>query len=192
MKRKAAQWIRIISLPAILALLLFCCLYASRPELFTGSVFGISLISIVLVPLLPYPVSSLWGKNPDIRREKQRSLAFVLTLLGHTTALVFGYLVNVKTELILIYWTYFLSIVVLFVFNKLLHIRASAHGAGMAGAFFLMPWLLGPIWCLPCAVIVAAVCWSSIILGRHTGKELVFGGCCGGISFLISLAITAL
>lgn len=163
-----------------------------RPELFTSSLFWFSLLSVVLIPLLPYPISLLWRKDVAARREKQRSLAFILTLLGHVTALIYGYLARAKTELILILWTYFLSIILLFIFNKPLHIRASAHGAGMAGAFLLMPWLLGSLWCLPCAVIVIAVCWSSITLGRHTGRELALGGCCGGISFLLSLVITTM
>lgn len=192
LKKKFAQFIRAISLPAILALALLCILRTMRPNLFPNFSFLFSIISIVILPMLPYPISLVWKKAETTPREMQRSLAFAFTLLGHTAALAYGFIKSLGRELMLVYWTYFLSIILLFVFNKLLHIRASAHGAGMAGAFFLMPWLLGPVWWLPCAVIVAAVCWSSLLLERHTAKELVFGACCGGLSFMFSLVITAL
>ena len=192
MKQKVAQFIRAASLPAVLALLLLCLLRGIRPDLFPRFSFPLSIIFIVILPMLPYPISMVHRKEGSTPRETQRSLAFVLTLLGHTVALVYGVVRGLDRELMLIYWTYFLSIILLFIFNKLLHIRASAHGAGMAGAFCLMPWLLGAVWWLPCAVVIAAVCWSSLVLNRHTTKELIFGACCGGLSFFFGLAITVL
>lgn len=192
MKRKLAQCLRAVSLPAVLALLLLCLLRIQHPVYFVGNSFWISIITVVIIPLLPYPISLVQSKVGAERRETQRSIAFKLTLVGHTAALLYGWIKGLCPELMLIYWTYFLSIFVLFVFNKLLRIRASAHGAGMSGAFFLMPYLLASVWYLPCAAMIAAVCWSSVVLGRHTIRELIFGGCCGGIAFFLSMAITML
>lgn len=189
MKIKIAQLIRILSLPAILALLLLVLLVNQRPFIFSGPDFSVSAVWIVVLPLLAYPLSLVGRQRGVGSREEQRSLAFGLTLAGHTGALLYGIVQNVSAELRAIYWTYFLSILLLFLFNKLLHIRASAHSASVAGTLVLALRFFGAAWILPCAVLAAVVAWASLCLQRHSVQELLLGASCGVISFACSVLI---
>lgn len=190
MKTKIAKLIRIISLPAVLALALFSVMVTQQPPLLSSQDFCISLLFIVFLPLAAYPVSLLQKKKEISPREVQRSLAFVLTLVGHTLALAYGFIEDTSIELRIVYWTYFISILLLFLFNKLLHIRASAHAASAAGTLMLIPLFLGTVWLLPCAALAAIVAWASLSLKRHSIQELLFGAGCGIASFAFSLLIT--
>lgn len=186
MKIKIAQLIRIISLPAILALLLLSLLANQQPAAFSGPDFFISTVWIVVLPLLAYPLSFVSKRKGVDVREKQRSLAFGLTMAGHALALLYGVIKGTSAELKAIYWTYFLSILFLFVFNKQLHIRASAHAASVAGTLVLILRLLGTKWILPCILLAVVVAWASLYLKRHSIQELLLGAACGIGSFVIS------
>ncbi|RKJ75096.1 hypothetical protein D7X33_18230 [Butyricicoccus sp. 1XD8-22] len=186
MKTKIAQLIRMISLPAILALLLLSLLANQQPAAFSGPDFFISTVWIVVLPLLAYPLSFISEQKGMDSREKQRSLAFGLTMAGHTIALLYGIIKGTSAELRVIYWTYFLSILFLFAFNKLLRIRASAHAASVAGTLVLILLLLGSKWILPCIILAIAVAWASLCLKRHSIQELLLGAVCGIGSYAVS------
>lgn len=139
-----------------------------------------------MLPLLAYPLSFVSKRKAVDSREKQRSMAFGLTMAGHTLALFYGVIKGTSAELKAIYWTYFLSILFLFVFNKLLHIRASAHAASVAGTLVLILLFLGTKWIFPCIFLVVVVAWASLYLKRHSIQELLLGAACGIGSFAVS------
>ena len=85
-----------------------------------------------------------------------------------------------------VFLTYFLSIVILTLLNKVIKVRASGHACGIAGPLTLAVYFLGAHSVVWCAVIFAAVIWSSLVLKRHTFGELVWGGLTAVAAFFIA------
>lgn len=87
---------------------------------------------------------------------------------------------------------YFISIVILTIFNKLFHIRASGHSCSITGPLILLIYFVGT-WCIfPSLLIYAAVLWSSIELKRHTVKDLIMGSLACIVAFELSLVLLSL
>lgn len=144
--------------------------------MFAGPVqLALSLLFLVAVPLLAYPLAALLPLYRKQGREGQRNLAFLLNPLGYLAAVIYGCSADVSRSLLLIYLTYFLSVAVLLIFNKVLRQRASGHACGIAGPLILLIYFIGWMCVLPCAIIFAAVTWSSLYLHRHTPGELTAG-----------------
>lgn len=175
-KESIAKMIRIVTAPPILVTALILILSMSRDDIFRG--MGEILISILLfgiVPVFAYPLQRILPAWKERGREGQRNLAFALNLAGYTSALILGYLSGAGKNLKLIDITYFLSVVILTIFNKFIHIRASGHACGVTGPLLLLMYFTGGAALLPCLVIGAATVWSSLELGRHTRQELAYG-----------------
>ena len=75
----------------------------------------------------------------------QRKLAFIFSLIGYATALLWAILVHTSKELLMICATYFISVVILTFFNKVLKKRASGHAcsfsdiSGRLETYFSLP-----------------------------------------------------
>ena len=189
-KEKLAKAVRVITVPPLLVCLLLILLYGTRPGLFSGPFqLALSLLFLMGIPLLAYQLAALLPFTRGKGREGQRNLAFVLNLAGYTAAVVYGLVLRASRGLLLVYGTYFLSVTVLLLLNKGLHIRASGHACSVAGPLILASYFLGWFAVLPCAAVFAAVAWASLALGRHSWKELVAGALTAVASFGVSLLL---
>lgn len=191
-KAKTARFVRAVTVPPALVCALLLILFFSRRSLFSGVAALLwSLALLVLVPLFAYPLAALlpgWEKKG---REGERNLAFVMNFAGYTAALLYGLFTRVSAGLLLIYWTYFLSVAVLLLLNKVIRLRASGHACGIAGPLILLCWFFGWAGILPCAAVFAAVVWSSLTLKRHTPRELLVGALSAAAAFSLSLLIAS-
>ncbi|MBQ7131145.1 MAG: hypothetical protein IJO29_01100 [Oscillospiraceae bacterium] len=182
-----AKSIRVITVPPVMAAMLLVVLrnYV-QGAVFKTYDFLFSMIFLAILPFLAYPVSYIL---PEIRckgREGQRNLAFVLNAIGYTCAAVYGIIANVSDSLMLIFLTYFLSVIILSVFNKVLNIRASGHACSIFGPLVLLVYFMGIKFAVPCIIVFALICWASVQIGRHTFKELMLGAFSAAVAFVFS------
>lgn len=189
-KEKFAKIIRTITVPPVLVFLLLILLFFTKDTLFRNvTELLLSIGFLMLVPAAAYPLAALIPKYKEKERESQRNLAFILSLVGYIAAVVYGLAAHVSQNLLLIYLSYFISIVTLTFFNKVIKLRASGHACSIAGPLILMVYFLGWKCVLPCAVLFALIIWASLTLKRHTPKELITGSTAATAAFFISLLL---
>jgi hypothetical protein len=94
--------------------------------------------------------------------------------LGYICGLLTALFLPVSKYLLIIYLTYLFSGISLVLLNKVFKIRASGHACGVAGPIFSLIYFLGP-WVLFSVLILAAVYWASLSIGRHDKSELLIG-----------------
>ncbi len=184
MKRRIAFVIRVITLPPVMiaALLLLC--WEAKRSLFSGvGELALSVLFLMVLPLLAYPLQPLIPKLRAAGRQGQRNFAFVTTFVGYTAAVIYGVLEHVEPGLMVIYASYFASYCLLLLMNYV-GLKASGHACGIAGPMILAIYTLGHLWCIvPCVLLGALVAWSSLELGRHTARELIFGALAALVGF---------
>jgi len=176
-----------------MVLLLLIILFFSKGTIYKNvAELFLSILFLMLIPILAYPLSSVVQKYKAKGRDGQRYLAFLLSLIGYTSAIIYGLISHVSKGLMLIYMTYFFSIVILTVFNKVIHLRASGHACSIAGPLIALIYFIGWKSILPCVVLFAFIIWSSLSLKRHTLKEMVTGSLSAMISFAVSLLLVCI
>ncbi len=185
-KNQAAKTLRIVTIPPLLVAVMLTLLYILRPIIFQSPVdYAMAILSLSVIPTLAYPLQSFIPGFKDGGRDAQRRLAFIFSPIGYAVGFIYALIANTSIELKFIFGTYLASVIVLLIFNKLLHIKASGHACGVFGPLIHTIYFLGLPWFLPCAFAVWAVVWSSLYLMRHTKRELFFGGMTAMTSFII-------
>ena len=185
-KEKIAKVIRTATVPPVMVSLLLIILYRCKQGFF-GGIYEVLLSALFLavIPIAAYPLQPLIPKYKDKGREGQRNLAFTLSFAGYTAAILYGVLAGTSKELLLIFATYFLSILILLIFNKIIKFRSSGHACSISGPLIVLVYFMGWKIMIPCVILFGVICWASLVLKRHTAKELI-GGC---ISCSIAFAI---
>lgn len=183
-----AKVIRVITVPPLLigALLVTLYFYPSGVFHSLSSLFH-ALSFLAIVPALSYFV---WAIIPSLRkggRGSQRKLAFVFSILGYLGGAVYALVAEISRGLTVILLTYFVSVILLTLINKLTVFSASGHGCGVTGPLLLPAYFVSPFWIFPSLIGLVAVYLSSIALKRHTLKELVAGSSAALLSFLFCL-----
>lgn len=189
MANKIAKIIRIVTVPPIMVLALLVVLYFTSDMFASITQLLLSILFLMLIPILSYPVAELIPSIKAKGREGQRNLAFAFTPVGYLAAVLYGIFAHVSSPLLMIYLTYLISVIVLTMFNKLFKLRASGHSCSITGPLILLVYFTGIVSLLPCLVLFSLVMWSSLRLKRHTVSELVYGGLSSTSAFFISLII---
>jgi len=187
-----AKIIRTLTVPPIMTLALLLTTFFSGRVFADKPVFLLSILFLVLIPTIAYPLSGIIPKLKAKGRAGQRTLAFEFSLLGYSAALVYGLVAHVGRGVLLIYLAYFISVVMLVIFNMIVKKRASGHACSITGPLLLMVYFMGRKIILPCILLLALASWSSLRLKRHTRSDLLFGMLSAGIAFGVSLLIVAL
>lgn len=139
-----------------------------------------ALGSLVLVPLLAYPVS--WALRSG--RARQRKLAVLFSLAGYLLLLVLCIAAPVSGAACAVYLTYMLSVLVVALTSRFPKLRASGHACGVSGPLTVLIYLHGLRWLAPGLAVLAAMFWSSITLGRHMLRQLLLGAAAPAVIFL--------
>lgn len=186
-KDKAAKVIRVITVPPVMVLILLLVVYRFRTGVYRdiGELLC-SILFLMLIPVLAYPIAFAVPKLRAKGREGQRNLAFVMNAAGYLGAVIWGKVRDVSAVLMQVFWTYFLSVCILLVINKVIRLRASGHACSIAGPLILMVYLLDWKVLFPCALVFSLIIWASLRTKRHTPKELLFGSLCALIAFGVS------
>ena len=173
---KIAKCIRVVTVPPLMAAVLVWILAAVRPESFMlKSGPALMLLFLTGLPALAYPMSGLIPRIRKAGRDGQRALAFILSGIGYICGFLYGLFGPCSKEELLIYGIYLISVILLLVFNKLLHIKASGHACSVTGPLVLACWFLKSQGAAVGFITGGAIFWSSLKLKRHTIKELSLG-----------------
>ena len=181
-----AKIIRVVTVPPVMVGTLIILLSTLRTDVFSG--FGESLCTLLflaIIPLMAYPISAV---IPSIRkkgRDGQRNLAFLLSFVGYSGGMLYALLAHVSRPLLIVFGTYFLSVIVLTVMNKVIRVRASGHACSIVGPIALLACFMGWVALAVGAAVVLLSFWSSVYLRRHTVREYLLGA----ISPLVSAAL---
>lgn len=170
-----AKGIRVLTVPPLLITGMLITLTVSLDN-FCGSMTQmlLAIVLLGLVPILAYPMQRLLPQGGEVR-EEQRNMAFLLTFTGYLTAFICSITGNCGRQLQYIIVSYFISMLLLIFFNKVLHIRASGHACSVTGTLYFLSFFLGGPAAIFCIGIAAAVVWSSLRLKRHTIQEIFWG-----------------
>ena len=190
MKNIFAKIIRIISVPPVMITFLLVILNTTRPDIFRNNVEVLtSIILLGIVPVLAYPFQLLSSSLEYKGRIMQRKLAFIFSLIGYAAALLWAILVHTYKELLMICATYFISVVILTFFNKVLKKKASGHACSITGPLVFLIYLVDWKLIFPCLIIATLIFWSSLYLQRHTKTDLFYGVLSSLLAFALSFII---
>ena len=124
-----AEIIRIVTVPPVItAVLLTVILLFSTNFDFKLIDFLVLLVCLSIIPVCVYPLCRTVPSLKKKGRNGERRLAFVFNIIGYAACFVFGAFSS-NNSITLLATTYFISVIILTVLNKLLHIRASGHAA---------------------------------------------------------------
>ncbi len=171
-----AKLIRILSIPPIMATVMVVSLRIARPALFQSALdLWLSLLFLAVVPVLAYPVSWIFPALRARGRDGQRRLAFVFAFIGYLLGVVYALVFRRASGLVMLFLIYFFSVIVLALFNKALHIRASGHASSVTGPIGFLCAAIGG-WFYPVAAFLfGVICWASVRIKRHTVPEFLIG-----------------
>lgn len=174
-KQHLAKFIRAVTVPPVMALMLLIILYITKNEFFGTTLnLVLAIVFLVVLPILAYPLQPLIPGFKGKGREGQRNLALLMASLGYICGLMTALFLPVSKYLLIIYLTYLFSGISLVLLNKVFKVRASGHACGVAGPVFSLIIFLGP-WVLFGILLLAAVYWASLRMDRHDKSELLIG-----------------
>lgn len=183
---KTFYFIRKITVPPIFAMAFLLMIYFMKPFIFTSVwqlIGGIFFLGIL--PILGYPLQKYIPYFKEKGREGQRSLAMIFSVAGYLLGTFTVLLTKASSELCTIYLEYLLSGILMLVFNKVFHFKASGHACGIVAPVLLSVYFSMFIPALIGGVFVIPVLISSLKTKRHTMSQLLGGGMISAVSLVI-------
>lgn len=186
--KKVAKSIRVITVAPIVAFVLINLLYFKGNNVF-NNIWGyfIALFTLVILPLLAYPVQRILLPSKD-KRQAERTLAIIFSICGYVIGLVFALIFNTSSVQKIMFLTYLLSGSLIALFSFGLKIKASGHMCGLAGPIALIVYVFGYYYLLLVFLLILVI-WSSLKLRRHNLIELTIGSIIPIVALLISIMI---
>ncbi len=190
---KGAKVLRALTVPPVMALLLITALYIGLgSRAFAEPVHYIeALFTLVLLPVLPYPLCAAipsWRKKG---RKLERSMAIAFSLLGYVMGLLFAVFGGGTAIEKILYLTYTISGLLLGIMTFAFRFKASGHTCGASGPFAMLAASLTPWWLLGYLAMIP-IFVSSIRLRRHTLGQLLAGSCVSVTALIIAVQLADL
>lgn len=185
--KKLCFAVRILTVAPVIALITFSILHFVSPEI-TGSILNyiLAIVFICVLPILAYPLQPITPHFKGKGREGQRTLAIIMSVLGYIGGIICAFALGMPDKMQAILMTYFLSGVLIFLFSKVIKIKASGHACGVAGPIVFLTYVYGPVALLGLPVL-GLVYWASLKMGRHKLGELIWGTLIPVASMLVSI-----
>ena len=188
--QRLAHAVRIVSAPPVMVAALLVLLWFFREDVYGGAPeFFVSLLCLAVLPVLAYPVSVLIPAIRQKGRDGQRSLAIYFSAVGYLAVFIYGFAAQVGRNLMLVYAGYFFSVVIILLFNKLLHVRASGHACSVSGPLMYTAYFLGLWGIVVGTALWGIIFWASLVMKRHTVSEFILGTATCLASFFSALLI---
>ena len=188
MMEKFYKFARAITLAPVIAMISLTSTAIFRPDVIgTAWHYAYMMLFLGILPLLAYPLQPYIPRFADKGRSGQRTLAMLFAVAGYLLNFAVSLIAQPTRGMWLICLEYLLSGVLILVFNKVLHIKLSAHGCGSAGPVALMLYFGMPIPALVMAALTALAYVSSVRAGHHTMGQLL-GGSAVSVVLLAVLA----
>lgn len=181
--------VRIITLAPLLALFSLISIALMCPEVFpTPWHFGYMALFLGLLPLLAYPLQGFTPHFKDRGRDGQRTLAMIFAVSGYIFCLIANTFASASEGMWMICLEYLISGALILIFNKVFHIKISAHGCGSAGPIFLLLYFGLYLPAIIMGVFTALAFISSVKAHHHTFPQLL-GGSAVSILTLFALSL---
>lgn len=169
--------VRILTTVPVIATVFFVLMPVFHPTVFSGIPQWIySVFFIGLMPLLAYPLQRFFPHFKDKGRKGQRLLAMLFSLIGYVLACVFGLIFATATALWVINLQYLFCAVFIAIFDRIFHLKASAHSCGVIGPILLCVYFGLYIAAIVGVPVAALTVVASLKTKRHTPLQLVVGG----------------
>ena len=178
--------IRVATVPPLMASLLFVILGLYNITAWIDSWLGVLFLGIL--PILAYPLQRFIPYFKDKGREGQRNLAIIFAVVGYIVGCTLALIFKAPKAVVLIYFDYLLSGILIAVFNKFFHLRASGHACGIVGPIAMLIYFGLYLPAAIGAIMTVFVFISSIKMKRHTFLQLI-GGSTITVSALLILLI---
>ena len=187
--KKTAKIIRIITVAPIMAFILINALYFFKKGSFINLMdYLIAIFSLVILPLLAYPIQNKYNVIPKEKRTAQRILAIIFSIIGYILGFVLSLILRLPVIQKTVYFTYLLSGILIALFSFVLNINASGHMCGLTGPIATIVYAFGPYYIF-LVFFLGFVIWSSLKLNRHSLLELILGSLIPIVSLIISIII---
>ncbi len=190
--RKICFAARILTVAPIVAIATFTILHFVSPEI-TGSTLNyvLGIIFVAVFPLLAYPLQPILPYFKKKGRDGQRNLAIYMSVFGYVMGIILAFALRMPDKMQALFLTYFISGILIFIFNKVLKIKASGHACGVAGPIAFLTYIYGPIALLGLPLLVV-VYWASLGMDRHKISELAVGTVIPIAAMLISILFVSI
>ncbi len=190
--RKICFAARILTVAPIVAIATFTILHFVSPEI-TGSTLNyvLGIIFVAVFPLLAYPLQPILPYFKKKGREGQRNLAIYMSVFGYVVGIILAFALRMPDKMQALFLTYFISGLLIFIFNKVLKIKASGHACGVAGPIAYLTYIYGPIALLGLPLLVL-VYWASLGMDRHKTSELIVGSLIPIAAMLVSILFVSI
>ena len=184
----ASRIIRRFTVPPVFAILLLLTVYIARPE-YVGAWWYIPLgvFFLAILPTLAYPMQRIIPVFKNGGRSAQRTLAMIFSFFGYLGGAIVSALTSAPAKLKLIFFEYLVCGILMIVFNKLLHIKASGHACGVVGPVMMLGYLRFFVPAIVGAALIVPVYVSSIKTKQHTVGQLIVGSAIPFIALIILL-----
>lgn len=189
MSAKTAKILRIVTLPQLLVFVMILLLRDQYPK---GHALA-AILTLSIFPLLSYPVCKFVPALAKGGRPTQRKTAVIFAVAGYAAGLVFSFAADGSATEQFVYLCYSLCGVLIAVSTRLFGLKASGHACGAAGPAVILA-IRKSIWYLFGLLALIPVFVSSLVLKRHTKRELILGGlyaCIAGILLTLVIPVSA-
>lgn len=189
--------VRILTLAPILALIALTILFFVKNQVFSADPadnglrhYLFTVLFLTVLPLLAYPIQPIVPGFRGKGRDGQRHLAILMAVLGYIGAAIYAFAAKAPAGLRIVSLSYLFSGLLVAIFNKFFHIKASGHACGVAGPVAILVYFCG-WWALLGILLIVPVFWASLRMKRHTLPQLCVGAVLSVVSVLISVLILA-
>ncbi|WP_099468723.1 hypothetical protein [Konateibacter massiliensis] len=173
---KTYQLIRKFTIAPVMAVIMLITLWFCKSVIFQNQYFLYSsIVFLVILPSMAYPLQKYIPGFRNCGREGQRNLAIIFAVAGYVLGCIVNLFFHSTIEMWFIYLEYLLSGLLIFLINKIIHVKASGHACGVLGPIVLLLNFGVYKAIIPGFVLIVGVFLSSLKLGRHTAGQL-FGG----------------
>ena len=190
MDRTMAKLVSFLTLVPVMALFVIQILFHYDRGFF-GDGYGsyvVSLLCLVLVPILAYPLKRVLPGYKEGGRDEERKLAFITGVLGQILGFVLSLFFGAPRGVKFFFTSYLMAGILLTVSNLKTPYKASGHACGLAGPLTILVYVVGNKLLLG-YLLMPLVYWARLKLKRHSIKELLFGTAVGVCATLISIAV---
>jgi membrane-associated phospholipid phosphatase len=147
-----------------------------------------SLVFLTLIPISAYALKAVLPAYKNKGRSGERKLAFIFGTASFVLGTAFCFIFQAPVGVRIIFLSYLISSVLLSISNTVIGLKSSGHACGVSGPFLLLVFFLGfKLWWA--FLLLLAIFWSRLKMGRHTIKELLSGALIGFLSTALVIFI---
>ncbi len=175
-KDKFFMAIRKLTMAPLIAMIFLICMFIHRFDVFSGiGQWAYCMFFIGVFPVLAYPMQRYFKAFRDKGRSGQRMLTIIFAVFGYIFCCILNLFFASSPELWIIVLEYFISGLIIFLFNRIFRLKISGHACGITGPVLLLIHFGLYIQATVGACLIALVYIASLKTKRHSLWQLIGG-----------------